>query len=417
MHDVGRAEGWGPGVSGSGENGSPGEGGREAGEGAGERQPHLRVAVLILYPLLLALPIEVSVDVYTSGAGGARMALCLLCLAAACALQILHVRPAARGGGRRHRAVRLFVQLLLTYVPLIWLGTAWAETGGFLAASMLLLLSRLKWTLFFATVFSGPLIAALHHETVAYVVHLTVGTLVLGLTLYTVSRLARVSSDLVHARTSLAEAVTRERVRFARDLHDLLGYSLSAIALKSEVALRHIPHRHEQAREELVAILRISRQSLTEMRHVANGYCVLSPESELETSTAMLKSAGIEVDAKISAPWPDGLQGTVLAVVLREAMTNILRHSKAEHCSIAVQRTDGRLRMAIRNDGAWQEMQDGASVPPPASRAKRGGLVNLTARLAAVGGALVVGPRPDGWFELAAEVPEAHGPLVPAPAL
>ncbi|MFF7097385.1 sensor histidine kinase [Streptomyces rubradiris] len=372
--------------------------------------PSSRASCFILYAVLAGFLLQVSVNTYASGVRPIRVIMCVLCFSALCVLQVLHARPRSDARGHRYRAATLSAQVLLTYLPLHWLGNTWDTAGGFLAASVLLLLpARLKGPVFLVVVAANAVVAGLRHEGTPFVVSTASSTLVTGLVIYAISRMAWLLSELRRARTKMVGAISQERLRFARDLHDLLGYSLSAITLKTEVAMRHVPPRHEQVKEELTSILAISRQALTDVRHVAHSYQTLSLASDLETCVAMLVSASIEVDVRTSVPLPADRTGTVLAVVLREAVTNMLRHSKVRHCAIGLDRAGRRLRLSIVNDGTALESRADGRVPSATSWPEGSGLVNLETRLTAVGGTLTAGLRADGRFEVVAEVPDGHG--------
>lgn len=366
--------------------------------------PLSHFTAFILYAVLAGFLAQVSMNTWASGARAMQMTACVLCFSALCALQILQTQPRLELRGRRYRTITLSAQVLLTYLPLPWLGNPWEAVGGLLAASVLLLLpARLKWQVFFAVVAANAVIAELFNNDPAFAASTASSTLVTGLALYAI----RLVSELRRARTRLVGAVSQERRRFARDLHDLLGYSLSAITLKTEVALRYVPRRDEQVRKELTSILAISRQALTEVRHVAHSYQSLSLATELEACVAMLRSASIEVDVRTSVPPPENRTGTVLAIVLREAVTNMLRHSKVQHCAIELDRVGRRLRLGIVNDGTGLEGRDDVASSSTASTDCRG-LTNLEMRLAAVGGTLTAGRRSGGRFEVVAGVPDSR---------
>ncbi|MFH9983149.1 sensor histidine kinase [Streptomyces sp. NPDC017179] len=365
--------------------------------------PLSHFTAFILYAVLAGFLALVSLNTYASGAPATQMTTCVLCFSALCAFQILQTQPRSEQRGRRYRTIALSAQVLLTYLPLPWLGNPWEAVGGFLAASVLLLLpARLKWQVFFAVVAANTVIAELFNNEPAFVVSTALSTLATGLALYSI----RLVSELRRARTRLIGAISQERRRFARDLHDLLGYSLSAIALKTEVAMRSVPRRDEQVQKELTSILAISRQALTDVRHVAHSYQSLSLATELKACVAMLRSASIEVDVRTSVPPPENQTGTVLAVVLREAVTNMLRHSKVQHCVIELDRVGRRLRLGIVNDGTELVGRDDVASSSTASTGCRG-LTNLEMRLAAVGGTLTAGRRSGGRFEVVAGVPDS----------
>nr|WP_237499941.1 histidine kinase [Streptomyces sp. SID8379] len=209
-------------------------------------------------------------------------------------------------------------------------------------------------------------------------------------------------------------AVAEERLRFARDLHDLLGYSLSAISLKSELTRRLIGHDAERAAAELTDIVDISRQALTDVREVASQYRDLSLDAETRSARSVLAAAGIEVTmAVVHGSLPDRV-GTVLATVLREGVTNVLGHSKAEHCSITIRQEAGAVSITIVNDGIQPEP---AGVPT-----RHGlGLASLTSRVEAQGGLLTSGTLDPTHFRIHAEIPLGKAALTPreaeAPAL
>jgi two-component system, NarL family, sensor histidine kinase DesK len=198
-------------------------------------------------------------------------------------------------------------------------------------------------------------------------------------------------------RGELAQlAIINERMRFSRDLHDLLGYSLSAITLKAELTRRLVGSNAPRARDELAEILDIARQALADVRIVASGYRNISLAKEASSVTALLAAAGIATRVEITCGALDEKIDTVLATVLREAITNMLRHSTARNCAIEAGVTENQVRLLISNDGV-----------PRSARSGRpgGGLENLTTRITAIGGHLTAHARTDGWFDVLAEAP------------
>src|SRR5262249_21208679 len=198
-------------------------------------------------------------------------------------------------------------------------------------------------------------------------------------------------------RTELANmAVAQERLRFARDVHDLLGYSLSAITLKSELTHRLVPGNPDKAREELVEILDISRKALADVRAVADGCRELSLDNESESARSLLQAADVDVTIETNCGDLPTPVKTVLATVLREGITNVLRHSNAERCEISMRQADGRVWLDIVNDGVLisRVQSDGGS-----------GIRNLSARIAALQGQLVSGFEADGRYGLHAWAP------------
>ncbi|GAA3234025.1 hypothetical protein GCM10020256_50590 [Streptomyces thermocoprophilus] len=259
--------------------------------------------------------------------------------------------------------------------------------------------ARLAWTLYGLIGLSMVVPPVVDHRPVIDAVYLPQSTLLTGLVIYGLSRLSALIREVVAARGELARmAVTEERLRFARDLHDLLGFSLSAITLKSELIVRLIPTHPARAVEEVEDVLSISRQSLSDVRRVASGMREMSLEQEVTSAESVLRAADIEVSKKVTPVRAGRQADTVLATVLREAVTNLLRHSRAGRCTIEVAEQGGRVRLSVCNDGVDPAYHD----PSPHSGS---GLGNLRTRIETVGGTLHSEVTGAGTFLLVAEVP------------
>ncbi|MEV6675747.1 histidine kinase [Streptomyces erythrochromogenes] len=214
--------------------------------------------------------------------------------------------------------------------------------------------------------------------------------------------------ELDRARAAQARlAVTEERLRFARDLHDILGRNLSVIALKSELASQ-LARRDSVPRavEQMDEIQRMAQDSQQEVREVVRGYRKIGLQGELQGAFGVLRAGGI--DCTIETAGCDQLPQPVQSVfgwVVREGGTNILRHSAATRATIELRLTeDGRsARLSLANDGA----------EPAADRSDGSGLAGLRERLASLGGSLRTEYGPGGRFLLEAEVP-LSGTAVPA---
>ncbi len=227
----------------------------------------------------------------------------------------------------------------------------------------------------------------------------------LGLDMTGLIRLADALQELNQARQALAhQAVTRERLRMARDLHDLLGHSLSLITLKSELAGRLVERDPAQAKQEIVEVERVARQALREVRQAVSGYRQQSLADELQGARQILEAAGI--DCRVEAPG-DALPAevdTVLAWTVREGVTNVIRHSHARHCNIRISKQGGSVRAEVLNDGYAEEAI--------AMHGSGSGLSGLAERLAVQGGRIEAGPsafenRPG--FRLGVEIPFKGG--------
>ncbi|MEU8591240.1 sensor histidine kinase [Streptomyces sp. NPDC048664] len=206
--------------------------------------------------------------------------------------------------------------------------------------------------------------------------------------------------ELRSAREELARrAVEEERMRFSRDLHDLLGHTLSVIVVKSEAARRLAPRDLDAALTQVGDIESVGRQALTEIREAVTGYREGSLATELERARSALTAAGIEPVLRRSGPPLVPQAEALLGWVVREAVTNAVRHSGGTRCEIAVEGTPERVRLTVTDNGAGDK---------PATRADGvggTGLKGLTERLAAASGSLHAGPCPRGGFTVTAELP------------
>ncbi|WP_226963071.1 sensor histidine kinase [Streptomyces mimosae] len=196
-------------------------------------------------------------------------------------------------------------------------------------------------------------------------------------------------------------AVAEERLRFGRDLHDVLGRNLSVIALKTELAAQLARRGSPDAAEQLAEVQRIARESQREIREVVRGYREVDLRAELAGARGVLEAADIRCSltgASTVAPSLPPKVGSALGWVVREGVTNVLRHSSATRCDIRFGRSpDGWAELSLENDGS---RVDGARPDQAGS-----GLAGLRERLAALGGTLSVESVSDGVFRLTARVP------------
>ncbi|MFG2935721.1 sensor histidine kinase [Streptomyces sp. NPDC048282] len=207
--------------------------------------------------------------------------------------------------------------------------------------------------------------------------------------------------ELRAAREELARrAVEKERLRFSRDLHDLLGHTLSVIVVKSEAARRLAPRDMDAALAQVSDIESVGRQALTEIREAVTGYREGSLATELTRARSALAAASVETVVRQSGTPLAPQTETLLGWVVREAVTNVVRHSDARHCEITVDSGAERVRLTVTDDGS------GAVAAEPRGGGIGGtGLKGLTERLAAAGGSLGAGPAPRGGFTVTAELP------------
>ncbi|MGC0332310.1 two-component system sensor histidine kinase DesK [Streptomyces sp. SAI-170] len=342
----------------------------------------------------------------------------------------------------------------LLFFPLLGLATGAALRG-----------ETLRWTALGLGLFAGAVSVA--HDGWAGL-GITYATLVSTAVTGALLSLADTVKELRAAREELAlRAVEQERLRFSRDLHDLLGHTLSVIVVKSEAARRLAPRDVNAALAQLADIESVGRQALTEIREAVTGYRKGSLTTELDRASSALAAAGVTPVVQRSGPPLDASAETLLGWVVREATTNVIRHSSADHCTITVSGTGDQVRVTVADDGPGvrgrvrvPEVGDGPEVrgqarttggddrPSPPDQALAAtaanhtpgtpnerqptpfgsgpdgtptgspdlagtGLRGLTERLAAAGGRLTSGPAPDGGFLVTAELPVTE-PLLPA---
>jgi len=173
-------------------------------------------------------------------------------------------------------------------------------------------------------------------------------------------------------------ATMAERERIARDLHDLLGHTLSLITLKSSLASRLADRDPARAIAEIRDVERISREALSEVRSAVAGYREAGLARAVASAEQMLTAAGIKPTLQVEAVPLATIEEGVLALAVREAVTNVVKHSRAKACSIQLTRVGDVRRLSIVDDGVWKGTRDG------------NGLVGMRERVEAIGGELLV---------------------------
>ncbi len=234
-----------------------------------------------------------------------------------------------------------------------------------------------------------------------------------GLFAYSAERRNVLIYALKETRAELARmAVAEERLRISRDLHDLLGHSLSVIALKSELAGRMLESDPQRAAREISELEAVARRSLAEVRQAVTGYRQPSLAAELAAARRMLAAAGI--DCRVDAPGSYDLPPEVdalLAWTVREGSTNIVRHSGARHAAITVTVTGAGASAELTDDGARLPAGRGAPAagggiePAAATGAAGTGLEGLAERAGRLGGTLLAGADARGGFRVRVTVP------------
>jgi two-component system sensor histidine kinase DesK len=223
----------------------------------------------------------------------------------------------------------------------------------------------------------------------------TAALLAIGVTLAGVGQIIRTNRELRLARAELARvAVADERRRFARDLHDLLGHSLSMIAIKARLAQRVQHSDPARATQELIDIETAARTSLSEVRETVSGYRRATIATELAGVRAALESAGVALDTRVTRMALDAEDEAVLAWALREATTNVVRHAGARNVVVRLEPAGNGARLEVEDDGC-------GAAPEQAGN----GLLGLAERVAAREGRLETGAGASGGFRLAVELP------------
>jgi two-component system sensor histidine kinase DesK len=285
--------------------------------------------------------------------------------------------------------IRLGVMVALTTVLTLIVGESGLTSLVYVAVTAVFALSsRLAWTVVLlcaaVSVVLPRIVPGWERGT-----DLTFAIMVAALAVWGVTRLVQRNAQLAEAREEITElAVAAERNRFARDLHDLLGHSLTVVSVKSELAARLVQLAPERAEAELADIQRLVREALVDVRAAVSGYREMSLANELASARSALDAAGIEADVPVTGEAVDPRRQELFAWVVREGVTNVVRHSEAKHCWVRLDHT----AVEISDDGRG----------PSGNPAKGHGLEGLRERLDAAGGALSVGRRDGGGFTLRA---------------
>jgi two-component system, NarL family, sensor histidine kinase DesK len=222
-----------------------------------------------------------------------------------------------------------------------------------------------------------------------------------GAIVFVMLKLFSVVTRLKETREELARAaVAGERLRFSRDLHDLLGHSMSVIALKAEVVRRLAPTNLDAALAQAGDIEQVSRKALAEIREAVTGYRETGLTEELHRARSLLSAARIEPVVRESGPPLPGQAESLLAWVVREGVTNVVRHGTgARHCEIDLDRGSDPVRLSISDDGPGRPAAAGDG-----GDGNGNGLRGLTERVTAAGGTLTA-ELSDGGFRLLATLP------------
>ncbi|MEW2577366.1 sensor histidine kinase [Streptomyces syringium] len=323
---------------------------------------------------------------------------------------VLGRRP--RGRLSRRQLCTLAGLYVLAVVLALALGSVWLVLLVYVAVSAGVMLP-MKWALrVIPSVAASELVIGLVEGAgTSRQLTLVLPTLLGGAAMMGIVQMGRTMRELREARATVAHlAANEERLRLARDLHDLLGHSLSLITLKSELAGRMLPDRPGQAAQQVADIERVSRQALVDVREAVSGFRRPTLDAEIAGARTALAAAGVTAavgGASGHAGLPAEEEGA-LAWALREAVTNVVRHSGAGRCEVTLEEQGDELCLTVTDNGHGPARPHG------------NGLTGLAERLALAGGRLETGRGPRGGFRLRARVPltrsPAPGPAEPHPA-
>lgn len=332
-----------------------------------------------------------------TGADSRRVAMAAVLAAVSFVLFSRHATTVLTGRRPTGWVWTLSAQAVFVVVPAVAFGYPFQTSEASLAAAIMLLVRPpWSWALFALCVLVPFQTDPNSPRLLEYLYDATTMAQA-GLIGYSVGRLTGLVRHLEKVRRRLAlMASLRERLRISKDVHDLLGLGMSTITVKAELARRLLPAEPGRAREELTELLRLATRALAEVGTITGEHRPLSLREEGETARIALTSVGAVAQLRLpSGPLPAAADA-VLTTVLREAVTNVLRHATPRHCVIEVLADDTSVRLRIENDGARSDAV-GVRIGH--------GLANLTDRLKAAGGTLDAGLDGDDRFTLLAEVP------------
>ncbi|WP_432564898.1 sensor histidine kinase [Kineococcus sp. SYSU DK003] len=385
--------------------------------GTGAVTRRLQALAVVLF-VLCALGLSVSVvdDVLTGELGWARtgarysvpFALTATVVSASAAVAVTLVVLGRTLGRRaeRPRAAALVALALVAYVPALLLGPGWIAWSAVLGCFALELLPAAAATVVYLAGLLAQLgVSRAVGEAWGDTVFAGISYVATSVLLFLVVRSVNTYRELELARAELAHAeVLAERVRVSRDLHDLLGRNLAAISLKVELARRH--HRSgkgEAVRSELDEVLALSHAAAADLRVLVAGYRALSLRSELAAAVRLLTDAGVRCEADADPGLQAGAADEVVAWVLREAATNVVKHAHATRCRIAVhvRQEPAAVQLVVENDGV-HDGDEASGSPFPLGAGS--GLLGMRERVQALGGS-VWSSAGGGTFRLSCSVP------------
>jgi two-component system, NarL family, sensor histidine kinase DesK len=270
-------------------------------------------------------------------------------------------------------------------------------------AMLCLILDRLRSLFLVLTVMMALVVAETRYfgrsfETAEDVLFYCV---IFGLSNFAFARQARTNFLLKHANSEIERlSQEAERERIARDLHDLLGHTLTVITVKLDLARRLLSQDSDRARIEIVEAEQTARNALAEVRHAVSGYRAEGLDAEIQRARRSLLSADVKLTTTLAPVNLSSSQVNVLCLALREAVTNIVRHAHATVCDVALVERDNAIHFTIEDNGLGGQIREG------------NGLRGMRERLQSVAGAVKLTTSAKGGTSLDITLPVAASQIV-----
>jgi two-component system sensor histidine kinase DesK len=335
----------------------------------------------LIFPGLFLLYLGQTAHGIGVHASGAQALVGYLCLIAFGVVYLAAMR--ARWGDHPHRFSYLFAAMLVLFAIEVPIAHEDAFVMCvFIAVHAMAMLGPRTVTIVLAMAVAATFVPALIPSWDTGInVDMGVTILLISMAMWAFLGLVQANGELSSARSEVARlAAEGERSRIARDLHDLLGHSLTTITIKAGLARRLSANDPRRAAVEITEVEDIARRSLSDVRATVSGYREVSLAGELATAGEVLRAAGIEASLPRSVDHVDDARQALFGWVVREGVTNVVRHARATTCTITV-------------GSDWVEVaDDGLSIAAAAGN----GLTGLGERVAAVGGHVQAGPWAGG---------------------
>jgi two-component system, NarL family, sensor histidine kinase DesK len=316
---------------------------------------------------------------------------------------ILYLRVAELTGRRQTVAFGLFFLIVFLYYPL---NQPAYVIFVYPFAVLCLFLSRLRSLFLVLIVMMAAVVAETRYlgRPFATAESVLFYCVIFGLSNFAFAQQARTNSLLERANSEIERlSQEAERERIARDLHDLLGHTLTVITVKLDLARRLLSHDSDRARNEMVEAEQTARNALAEVREAVSGYRAVGLEAEIGRARRSLLSSDVKLTTTFAPVNLSSSQVNALCLALREAVTNIVRHADAAMCNVALFEKDNLIHFTIEDDGTGGQIREG------------NGLRGMRERLQGVGGTMMLTGSANGGTRLELTLPLASdSPAQPA---